>query len=94
MDEESSIIKGVMFVLLVPIFAFALSYVYFWDNDLDHVKGEYEKIRNLEFSGTVIEKKNDGDYPRAARNVYLKNYRQISVSHVLYQKIRCFKANK
>ncbi|MFY8188252.1 MAG: hypothetical protein ACOVLC_09860 [Flavobacterium sp.] len=73
MDEESSIIKGVMLVLLVPIFAFAFIYVYIRDNDLDHVKGEYEKVRNLEFSGTVIEKKKDGDYPRAARNVYLKN---------------------
>ena len=87
MDAESKIIKGVMLVLLVPIFAFAFIYVYIQENNPEHVKSEYEKIRNLEFSGCIIEKKKDGDYPRAGRNVYLKNYRQISVSDVLYQKI-------
>lgn len=76
-----------MFIVALPIIIFAFLFVNYQENNLDLVKDEYEKIRNTEFSGLVIEKKKDGDYPRAGHYIYLNNYHKVTISSELYEKI-------
>ena len=76
-----------MFIVALPIIIFAFLFVNYHNNNLDLVKEEYEKIRNIEFSGLVIEKKKDGNYPRANRYIYLTNYHKVIISSELYTKI-------
>ena len=73
LEEVSKKIYRVMFIVALPIIIFAFLFVNYQNNNLDLVKEEYEKIRNIEFSGLVIEKKKDGNYPRANRYIYLTN---------------------
>ncbi|GAA3634052.1 hypothetical protein [Flavivirga jejuensis] len=70
--------------VFLPIIAIIIPIVYFQENNLDRVKKRYEKTRDEEYSGKVIKKKEDGDYPRASRYVFLENYRKIHVSNSLY----------
>lgn len=86
-EKTSKTIYKIFFVLMVPILAFSILFVNYQNNNIDLLKKEYEKKRNIKFSGRVIEKKKDGDYPRAHRYVYLKNYREVIISNELYTKI-------
>ena len=87
LEEVSKKIYRVMFIVALPIIIFAFLFVNYQNNNLDLVKEEYEKIRNIEFSGLVIEKKKDGNYPRANRYIYLTNYHKVIISSELYTKI-------
>jgi hypothetical protein len=87
LKEASNIIYKLFFIIALPILVFAFLYVNYQNNDIDIVKKEYEIIRNKEISGLVIEKKEDGNYPRASRYVFLKNYFKVVISNELYTKI-------
>ncbi|MCW1148918.1 hypothetical protein [Flavobacterium lacisediminis] len=88
MEEVSKKIYRVMFIVALPIIIFAYLFVNYQNNNLNVVKEDYEKIRNIEFSGLVIEKKKDGNYPRANRYIYLTKYHKVIISSELYTKIK------
>ncbi|WP_320814246.1 hypothetical protein [Flavobacterium sp.] len=87
MKETSNIIYKIFFIITLPLLVFAFLYVNHQNNDINIVKKEYERIRNKEITGLVIEKKKDGNYPRASRYVFLKNYFKVIISNELYTKI-------
>jgi hypothetical protein len=87
LEKQQRDIKKALLKVFIPIIVVLAPIIYYQENDIDRVKKEYEKIKNEEYSGLVIKKKEDGDYPRAARYVFLKDNRKIYVSNNLYSKI-------
>ena len=87
LEKQERDIKKALLKVFIPIVIVLAPIIYYQENDIERVKKEYEKIKNEEYSGLVVEKKEDGDYPRAARYVFLKDYRKIYVSNSLYSKI-------
>ncbi|MDO5986691.1 hypothetical protein Q4Q39_04650 [Flavivirga amylovorans] len=87
MEKQEKDIKKAVLKVFILIIAILAPIIYYQENDVDRVKKEYEKIKNEEYYGHVIKKKEDGDYLRASRYIFLKDYRKIYVSNDLYSRI-------
>jgi hypothetical protein len=87
LEKQERDIKKALLYVLAPIALIISPIIYYQYNDLDRVTKIYEKVRKEVYSGVVVKKKEDGDYPRASRYVFLENYRKIRVSNGLYAKI-------
>jgi hypothetical protein len=85
-QQESEIRKNVMLVF-IPIGILLFLIFYFRDNSLSYQKKRYNESHNLEFNGTVIQKRQEGDYPRAGRFIILSNYDEKRIQYDTYQKI-------
>lgn len=77
-----------LFLVFVPIALMLLVIGLYQSNSLKYNEEKYLKSRNTEFSGAVIRKRQEGDYPRAGRFVLLDNYHEERVDNVIYSKIR------
>ncbi len=84
LEKQEKNIKKSLLKVFLPIIAIIIPILYFQENDLDRVRQEYEKIRNEEYQGLVLKKKEAGDYPRAERYILLKDYRKIHISKDLF----------
>jgi hypothetical protein len=87
LNKQESEIKKKLFLVFISIAIMLIIITYYQSNSLNINKVKYEKSRNLEFSGKVIKKKQEGDYPRAARHILLDNYHKERVSNYIYGKI-------
>lgn len=77
-----------LFLVFVPIALMLLVIGLYQSNSLKYNEEKYLKSRNTKFSGAVIRKRQEGDYPRAGRFVLLDNYHEERVDNVIYSKIR------
>lgn len=84
MKQLNRKLKRLLWILSLPLVVFAVLFVRHRNNDLEYITKRYELKRNQEFYGTVISKKQDSDYPRASRYVYIQKNRAIGVSKESY----------
>ena len=87
LDEQESEIGKKLFLVFIPIVVMLIIITFYQSNSLDINKKKYEKSRNLEFSGKVIKKRQEGDFTRAERYVILDDYHKEIVSNYVYGKI-------
>ena len=76
-------------VLLVFLFVAILMAIigYYRSNSLNYKRKKYYESHNLEFHGTVIQKRQEGDYPRAGRFIILSNYDEKRIQNATYEKV-------
>ena len=88
LEKQKSEIKRNLSMVFIPILIFLLVYTFYLNNSLDYQKKSYEDCRNIAFSGKIIKKRQDGDYPRADRYVILDDYHVQRVDQPTYQKVK------
>ena len=87
LERQGSEVRKNVLLVLIPIFILIIGISIYESNSLEYNKEEYFKARKISFSGKVIKKKQDGDYPRADRYVLLDNYHKKSVDIRIYHKV-------
>jgi hypothetical protein len=88
LEEQESEIKRKLFYVAVPIIIMLAIIIIYQNNSLDFSRRQYSAIRNIEFGGHITKKKQVGDYPTAARYMYLNSNRKIRISNEIYEKIK------
>ncbi len=74
-------------MVFVPIVIMIIIIFVFQSNSIDFNRKKYEEAKNVEFHGKVAGKRQDGDYPRAARFLILKNGYKKQVPNEIYAKM-------
>lgn len=87
LDKQASEVQKNIMMVFVPIFVISIGIGFYQSNSLEYNKKRYLEARNVSFSGKIIKKKQDGDYPRAERYVLLDNYHKENIDFDIYQKL-------
>ena len=87
LEKQSSEIKRILAIVFTPIIIMLFIKAYCQSNSLEYNKKRYVEVLNTNFKGTVIQKRQEGDYPRAGRFVLLDNYYEERIDTYIYQQI-------
>ena len=87
LEKQEREIRKKLTLAAIPILIIVTIIVVWKDNSLDVTKKEYLKKRMKGYSGIIIKKYEEGDYPRARRYVILDNYTKVDIHDYLYNKL-------
>lgn len=74
--------------MLIPIAIMLIIISIIQSNSLEHNRRIYFESKNIEYSGKIIGKHEDGDYSRANRFLKLNSGCDVRVSNNIYYKIK------
>lgn len=88
LESQEKEIRKMVLLVLVPIAIMMFIIVKIQDNSLDYNRNKYLDCKNKDFKGTVISKREEGDYTRAGRFVALNPVYEHLVQNETYYKIQ------
>ncbi|MFL9829369.1 hypothetical protein ACSV4D_14695 [Flavobacterium sp. ARAG 55.4] len=87
LEKRGNEIRKNLFLVFIPIVILIIGKGVYDSNSLEYNKKRYFEAREASFSGKIIKKRQDGDYPRAERYVLLDNYHKENVEFGIYYKL-------
>ncbi len=88
LETQMSTVKKNIWLVFIPIFLLVFAFGYYQSNSLDHLESQYHEALSREFSGKVISKRQEGDYNRASRFVFLDSNYEDQVENGTYERIK------
>jgi len=88
LEIQMSTVKRNIWLVFIPVFLLIFALGYYQSNSLDHLKNEYMEALDREFSGKVISKRQEGDYTRAGRFIFLDSNYEDQVENDTYDRIK------
>jgi hypothetical protein len=87
LEIQGNVIKKNVLIVFAPIAIMILIIFFIQNNSVEHTRKLYLELKNDEYNGIIVSKREEGDYYRAGRFILMNNGREERISNEIYYEV-------